>query len=801
MKPKVSVIVPVYNVDKYVKRMLNCLAKQTLKEFEVILIDDGSTDDSLKTIESFCLKDSRFSVFSQKNQGVSAARNAGLEHAVGKYVAFYDPDDTVPSIALQALYKRIEEEDADIVIGVMETVENFRSRYALPVRRLALNKVIDSYAPLLLTNFSLANKLFRRKMIEDNNIRFDNVSYSEDGAFVLNCVTHSSKIAGCNENVYTYYLRAFWEEPSITQSIKIERLEDALNAYSLIEQRIKDKIALDQSELNGTVTEERYQNAVKRHKAFLNRFYRRVISRNLISGFYRRIWRAQDDIYSILMEGLNEMKGKVSQKAWDYLKTVHSDLNLELPLPTRRQIAESPKVSFIISDNIDQKQLALILKGIYYQDMPYFEVLVEESLREHVPQAYNEIENMNFFCKRDFDLFEEAKGEYINVVSENIFQTKDCIKKMYMFLKSNPEVGFVTIPIKQICDNGETIDSPLMGQIYNERIKNLYGMDIDKLDIFISNKLFRKNALSKKGITHLSLLENSIDAIYDKIPYSQIIDEFMVSHENIDDLLCAGSSEIISILEADMLEIYGRVKRWTFKHIKLPLYYKLKCMKKVDPQKVIILKGESNPISYGLSLIKEQLSNDKEKKVIVHSIDRKSYHCFRLKRLCEELADAAVIYTDSKDNVKGIRIRKETKLIVLTPEFRANTLLQNENTKTLRKKLMEKYPQARKKKWILLKLDERLGACEMDELRGSLEGAYMVLLWTETNSVYDDLKPYDSVFLNISNFLTEEEAIYVSDYVLSSKKEDLEISGFLGRKSNLIYGNVAKFVKCEHIKE
>ena len=93
MQPKVSVIIPIYNTALYLSEALDSICNQTLKEIEIILVNDGSTDNSLEIIREYSLRDNRITYFSQPNQGQGVARNLGLSHAVGKYIYFMDSDD------------------------------------------------------------------------------------------------------------------------------------------------------------------------------------------------------------------------------------------------------------------------------------------------------------------------------------------------------------------------------------------------------------------------------------------------------------------------------------------------------------------------------------------------------------------------------------------------------------------------------------------------------------------------------------------------------------------------------------
>ena len=119
----ISVIVPVYNVEKYLRQCLDSVLAQTYRELEIILVDDGSTDGSGAICDEYATRDSRIKVVHQQNGGLSSARNAGLDLATGEYVAFVDSDDYIHETMLELLYQALVENNADTVICNFERVD------------------------------------------------------------------------------------------------------------------------------------------------------------------------------------------------------------------------------------------------------------------------------------------------------------------------------------------------------------------------------------------------------------------------------------------------------------------------------------------------------------------------------------------------------------------------------------------------------------------------------------------------------------------------------------------------------
>lgn len=212
MKPLISIVVPVYNVENYILKCLNSLIKQKYKQIEIILVDDGSTDESGKICDEFKEKDDRIRVFHKKNGGLSSARNYGIKKAKGDIVAFVDSDDYVKDVFVLDLYRGMQASNADIVIcgynNEKPKNETISGKEAT-IRLLTKQENIDIIS---------WNKLYKKKLFTDNNIFFPEGKKHEDTLTTYKLMSKAKKVTYIDESLYIYVER----KGSITASEKIE---------------------------------------------------------------------------------------------------------------------------------------------------------------------------------------------------------------------------------------------------------------------------------------------------------------------------------------------------------------------------------------------------------------------------------------------------------------------------------------------------------------------------------------------------------------------------------------------------
>lgn len=225
---------PVYNSESFLENTLKCIAKQTMQDFELIMINDGSTDSSLKIIKDFCSKYSNFKYINKKNAGVASARNDGIAYAKGEYIAFIDSDDIVSPVFLEKLYSESVTTKAEIVCCnynylIPSANKSFKSPFFVKSGVYANKKALNFLLKDCCMHFYLWNKLWKRSLFIDNNITFPDMCF-EDIATAPKLFFYSNKIAVINQYLY-YYVR---HDMSLVSSINPEKYIDYIYSIGII---------------------------------------------------------------------------------------------------------------------------------------------------------------------------------------------------------------------------------------------------------------------------------------------------------------------------------------------------------------------------------------------------------------------------------------------------------------------------------------------------------------------------------------------------------------------------------------
>jgi len=229
MNPKISIIVPVYNVEKYVTRCIKSILSQTLDDFELILVDDGSTDRSGIICDEFAEKDNRIKVIHKNNGGASSARNRGIDVATGCFLGFVDSDDWILANMYEKLITLAEKENAQIAECRIKTMYSYKTEIKKPLEEIQICNGVECQTHLFngssFFTILVFNKVYRRELF--NNLRFPMGMICEDQYLTPRLYMRCEKVVASNEIGYLYNV----SENSITRSAYGIKKLDGLRAF------------------------------------------------------------------------------------------------------------------------------------------------------------------------------------------------------------------------------------------------------------------------------------------------------------------------------------------------------------------------------------------------------------------------------------------------------------------------------------------------------------------------------------------------------------------------------------------
>ena len=268
----ISIIVPAYNAEKYIKTCLESLVNQTKKEIEIIVVNDGSTDKTEKIIKSF--KDDRIKYYSNTNHGIGYTRNFGIDKSNSDYIMFVDSDDYLRKDACEILYDKITNEYLDLVICDFYRVYDTKVEED---RLISFKNTNLMDTPNLLSDINLSpwNKIYKSSLIKDNNIRFNEELKYEDTPFVATALD-KAKIIGKVDECLNYYVI---HEVSET-TVRDRRCFDIIQIIDLVRDYFRDKDYVKESlnqltvrTLTNYTIQQRVQIDKKVGKEFVNKVF------------------------------------------------------------------------------------------------------------------------------------------------------------------------------------------------------------------------------------------------------------------------------------------------------------------------------------------------------------------------------------------------------------------------------------------------------------------------------------------------------------------------------------------------
>lgn len=496
--PKISVVVAVYNSEKYLERCLDSILNQTIKDIEVICVNDGSTDNSWDILKRYSSKDTRVKIYTQENKGAGAAKDFGLYQATGDYVAFCDSDDEMPLHSLSIRYEKAIKENADIVVGNYEEVYDNGKRIVSNIKN---EKDIPFW--WIFNSIVLFNKLFSRKFIVNNNLHIPKMHQSEDRVFMTDVFLCNPKIVTLDDVLY------YW--------IRHEKAKQCTLSHRFLEQDYFDRIGSwfysINNLLNNNIKEANYL-LIKRAnylKGLFNDFPDNSNKKNAFEAIQQLMCRADwSNDYELFRKIWGLSYEEFATLTYEtYMEKMNKKIS-DNKYSTKNEECLQPKVSVIVPCYNSSRYLRECMDSIINQTLKEIEIIcVDDGSTDDTLEILNEYakidrrirvlhqENKYAGAARNLGM-SIARGEYLIFLDSDDFFDLNMLKLTYMKAKEDSADVLVFNAYHYNTETKDLINAPwMLNTSYLPNYRPFSRKDIPKhIFSFVStppwNKLFRR---------------------------------------------------------------------------------------------------------------------------------------------------------------------------------------------------------------------------------------------------------------------------------------------------------------------
>lgn len=386
---RLSVIIPVYNGEKYIEKTLESMVTQTVENFEVIIVDDGSTDTTAEICKKYCEEYNDFFYIYQEHKGVYAARNIGIEKAKCEYLLFLDCGDVLTDESVEAIFKCSDENDADVITGRCWKHGDIEYEYDRALDIIATMPEVEKLESWLLKNSELGAKAIRKKIFDLYNIRFLDLTAHGEWLFIMQIVMKGVKISGCPQFIHEKAVKHIEDGFSQFRMPTYDNLKSAAYVISEIYEMGKAAITEETGRCDG---DEAY---IQEIIYIAYQFY--------IDNFYRMYWYMDEKTLGLMKEEFEKYARFVRPERFKKLQENNSDIRLPYIYIDKNEAANEPEFTLFF-DLVNENEYKPFLRSLYAQTYPFFEVIVSESRfgSEFFPDEFKKMANIVVLPDRNF---------------------------------------------------------------------------------------------------------------------------------------------------------------------------------------------------------------------------------------------------------------------------------------------------------------------------------------------------------------------------------------------------------------
>lgn len=451
--------------------------------------------------------------------------------AKGDYIYFFDADDLLEAEALEHLYETAVSQKADLVIAKYDIFNRYKTYGINNIDALTSLEDIEKYDPLILWTFSLCNKLFKKALIDEHHFRLPPISYSEDGAFLMEYVYHTQKISGLNEVIFHYRRMYDGEAESITASVSPSKIRDYITAHQMILHSAQTSLLKDFPQYDSIEALTEQEPEIRK---YLNEIVRKELQ-VLLNQFYSKFWTLEEPIVQILIKEIHEKLQMLDMRSISLLMDAHPDLPL-FSLSSRSEdlLAHAHFTAVLYGDADSAAAFCHCLKTLVNQNLLTIKILVPLAMKETIAEAELSRANLLFAdCHSPSDLYyqalDAADTPYIAFCDTQTSYANNAFKYIFKrFIKSPAD--FLTELIyhknygeaQPVLLNRIALNSLQAGLEYNPYLC---------LDYTLANKFFRVDFLKKQRLDRSRDLLSHLDQFY-RTGYYAFLNDGIVLYED-----------------------------------------------------------------------------------------------------------------------------------------------------------------------------------------------------------------------------------------------------------------------------
>ncbi len=580
-------------MEENISDTLDSILNQSFQNFEVIIINDGSTDSTQKIIDKYSNKYSNINVIIQENQGVAIARNNALDVAKGEYIGFLDPDgdlfaeDSFYHINETINFHESNGETPDLIIGPQTTVDTWSKRSYKNAKELSLSDDILPHDERIIWTMLILNKMFRREKILETGVKMPILTHASDAGFFFSFLYNCKKIVGCPHDFLIYKKRLFLEDSSLSQDSNLNSVNSYYKSYKIILNSFNTYCINYKNELKKYGQNDRLYEFERNALKYIDTLIYKELTALFINITYRFFWRSDIKTLKRCKEIINQLRDDLFPGTWTKVVENNSDLKMSDLIIKNDEMAKNPIISIVLTDlrinngdkiALDLDSLNRTILNCYNSHFPSFELIISEELFNSLNNEIINKPNIQVVKSKSNEEFKnnavnKSKGKFLFFIEEDILFSPILFKKM--FDKLNMEnYDWVLFPMDPVIDkkfsknDQYTINEFSKRETINSNLKH---------DFLLSDKLFKKDFLKGIDFKFSNNIKDDIQLLYDKGNYKKFNAHYILTtNEHLNNSFISIIIDNIKIEKSELEDLLKSIYNQTFKSFDIYLNKNLK---------------------------------------------------------------------------------------------------------------------------------------------------------------------------------------------------------------------------------